>query len=84
MMVVGKGGHRLEESPFPEVEMPTMGSLPLRMGKCYADPASGLIVDCSIGVSRTGRHCLEGQMAGSGFLELAEAGPYRLPGTSKK
>ena len=51
MMIVGKGSYRLEESPFPAVEMPTMGSLPLRMGKCSADPASRLIVECSIGVS---------------------------------
>ena len=29
MIVVGKGSHRLGESPFPELEKPTMGSLPL-------------------------------------------------------
>ena len=29
MIVVGKGSHRPGEGPFPEVEMPTIGSLPL-------------------------------------------------------
>jgi len=29
MIVVGMGSHGLGESPFPEVEMPTTGSLPL-------------------------------------------------------
>ena len=29
MIVVGEGIRRVEESPFPEVEKPTMGSLQL-------------------------------------------------------
>ena len=33
MIAVGEGSYRLGESPFPEVEMPTMGSLlPMRIG----------------------------------------------------
>ena len=32
MNVVGKGSHRFGESPFPEVETPTTGSLPLMRG----------------------------------------------------
>ena len=33
---------------------------------------------------RTGRHCLEGQMADSGLLESAEVGSHRLSGPSEK
>ena len=34
--------------------------------------------------SRTGRHCLEDQMADSGFLESAAVGSHRLSGPSEK
>ena len=33
---------------------------------------------------RTGRHCLEGQMADLGFLESAEVGSHGLSGPSEK
>ena len=51
-------------------------------GECSADPAVRSIVECSVGVSRTGRHCLEDQMADSGFLESAEVDSHRLSGPS--
>ena len=49
-------------------------------GECSTDPAVRSIVECSVGVSRTGRHCLEDQMADSGFLESAEVDSHILSG----
>ena len=43
-------------------------------------------VDCEMwhrDESRTGRHCLEGQTADSGLLELVEASPLRFSGPSR-
>ena len=84
MIAVGEGSYRLGESPFPEVEMPTMGNLlPMRIGVLHRP---GNQTNCGIqhrNELRTGRH-LEGQTADSGFLESAEAGTYRLFGPSEK
>ena len=43
--------HRLGESLFLEVEMSTMGSLPLMKRGVLCDPAVRPIVECRIGVS---------------------------------
>ena len=50
-MLVVKGIHRLGENLFLEVEMSTMGNLPLMKRECSADPAVRPIMECSIGVS---------------------------------
>ena len=78
-MIVVKGIHRLGESLFLEVEMSTMGSLPLMKRGVLHRPSS--LTDCGMqhrSKLRTGRHCLEDQTADSGFLESAEVGSYRL------
>ena len=80
MIVVGEGIRRAEESPFLEAEKPTMGSLQLRRG-VLRRPSN--YADCGMlqrNEPRTGRHCLEDQMADSGFLESAEVGSHRLSG----
>ena len=51
MIVVVEGIHRLGESSFLEVEMPTTGSLPLMKRGALRRPAVRPIVECSIGVS---------------------------------
>jgi len=51
MIVVVEGIRRLGESPFLEVEMRTMGSLPQWREEHSAVSAVRLIVECSIGVS---------------------------------
>ena len=51
MIVVGESILRVEESPFLEVEKPTMLNLQLMVAgweDCSADPAIRLIVECSI------------------------------------
>ena len=78
--------HRVEESLFLEVEKPTMGSLQLmRRGSApHHRPSS--YVDCGMCCTnepRTGRYCLEGQMADSGLLESAEAGQHIFLGPSQ-
>ena len=50
-MTVVKGICRLGEGLFLEVEMSTMGSLPLMKRGALADPAVRPIVECSVGVS---------------------------------
>ena len=50
-MIVVEGIRRLGESLFLEVEMSTMGSLPLMKRGALADPAVRPIVECSVGVS---------------------------------
>ena len=40
MIVVVKGIHRLGESPFLEIEMPTMGSIPLMERGALHRPSS--------------------------------------------
>ena len=52
-MIVVKGIHRLGESPFLEVEMPTMGSHSLMKRGALHRPSSRLIVKCSVGVVYT-------------------------------
>ena len=84
-MIVGKGSCGLGKSPFPEVEMSTTGSLPLMRRGALCRPSNW--TDCGMRCRnelRTGRHCLEGQTANSGFLESAKAGPHRLRGPSGK
>ena len=81
MTVVGEGILRVEESPFLEVEKPTMGSLQLMRRGVLGRPTSQ--INCGMqrsDESRTGRHCLESQMADSGLLESAEASPPRFSG----
>ena len=50
MIVVVEGIRSLGESPFLEVEMPIMGSLPLMKRGALHRPSSRLIMKCSIGV----------------------------------
>ena len=50
-MIVVEGICRLGESIFLEVEMSTLGSLPLMKRGALADPAVRSIVECSVGVS---------------------------------
>ena len=52
-MIVVEGIHRLGESPFLEVEMPTMGSHSLMKRGALHRPSSRLIVKCSVGVVYT-------------------------------
>ena len=52
-MIVVKGIHRLGESPFLEVEMPTMGSHSLMKRGALHRPSGRLIVKCSVGVVYT-------------------------------
>ena len=71
-MIVIEGIHRLGESLFLEMEMSTMGSLPLMKRGALHRLSSE--IDCEMldrSEPRTGRHCLEDQMADSGFLESA-------------
>ena len=85
MIVIVQGIHRLGESPFLEVEMPCRERLPLMKRGVLRRPSDW--TDCGMqctGEPRTGRHCLEDQMADSGFLESAEAGSHRLSGPFKK
>ena len=61
MIVVGESILRVEESPLLEVEKPSMGSLQLKRRGILRRPSN-----CGMQHSndtRTGRHCLEGQMA---------------------
>ena len=51
MIAVGISSHRLGESPFPEVEMPTTRSLPLAKRDSSADSAIRPTVQCGMGVS---------------------------------
>ena len=51
MIVVVEGIHKPGGSPFLEVEIPTMGSLPLMKRGALPDPAVRPIVECSVGVS---------------------------------
>ena len=79
MIVVGKGSCGLGKSPFPDMEMSTMGNLPLMRRGAPCRPSNW--TDCGMrcrNEPRTGRRCLEGQTANSGFLESAKAGPHRL------
>ena len=52
MIVIVKGIHRFGESPFLEVVMSTMGSLPLMKRGVLHRPSSGLwndqVVDCGM------------------------------------
>ena len=71
-MIVVEDIHRLGESLFLKVEMSTMGSLPLMKRGVLHRPTSytdGEMLHRS--EPKTGRHCLEDQMADSGFLESA-------------
>ena len=52
-MIVVEGIHRLGESPFLEVEMPTRGSHSLMKRGALHRPSSRLIVKCSVGVVYT-------------------------------
>ena len=82
-MIVVEGIRRLGESLFLEVEMSTMGSLPLMKRGALRRPSS--LTDCGMqhrSEPRTGRHCLEAQTADSGFLESAEVDSHRLSGPS--
>ena len=82
-MIVVEGICRLGKNLFLEVEMSTTGSLPLMKRGELHKPSSQ--TDCEMlcrSELRTGRHCLEGQMADSGFLESAEVGSHRLSGPS--
>ena len=63
-MIVVEGIHRLGESLFLEVEMSTMGSLPLMKRGVLHRPSSK--TGCGMqrrSEPRTGRHCLEDQTA---------------------
>ena len=54
--------HRIEESPFPEAEKPTMGSLQLKRRGMLCRRSN--YVDCGMqgrNELKTGRLCLEGQ-----------------------
>ena len=54
MIFVIVGSHRHGESPFLEMEKPTMLNLQLmgaRVGVCSTDPGIRLIVECSVGKS---------------------------------
>ena len=58
--------HRVEESPFLEAEKPIMGSLQLMRRGVLRRPSN--YVSCGMqrrNEPRTGRHCLEDQMADS-------------------
>ena len=84
-MIVVEGIRRLGESLFLEVEMSTMGSLPLVKRGALCRPCS--YTDCGMqhrSEPRTGRHCLEDQTADLGFLESAEVDSHRLSGPSEK
>ena len=75
--------HRVEKSPFLEVEKPTTGSIQLMRKGVLHRPSN--YVDCGMWhriEPRTGRHCLEGQTADSRLLESAEANPHRFSGLS--
>ena len=74
MIVVGGDIDRVKESLSLEMEKPTVGSLQLMKRECSSDPAIRPIVEWA------GRCCLEGQTAGSGLLESAEASPPRFSG----
>ena len=68
MIVAVKGIHRLGESHFLEVEMPTMGSLPRMKRGALRRPIS--YTNCGMqcrSEPMTGRHYLEDEMADSGF-----------------
>ena len=83
MIVVGKGSRGLGKSPFPEVGMSTMGNLPLMRRGALCRPSNW--TDCGMryrNEPRTGRCCLEGQMAGSGLSESPEASSPRFSGPS--
>ena len=83
-MIVVEGICRHGESLFLEVEMSTMGSLPLMKRGGLRRPSSS--TDCGMqrrSEPRTGKHCLEYQTADSGFLESAEVGSHRLSGPSE-
>ena len=82
-VIVVEGIHRLGESLFLEVGMSTTGSLPLTKREALRRPNS--YTDCGMQhrtEPRTGRHCLEDQMADSGYLESAEVDSHRLSGPS--
>ena len=84
-VIVVEGIHRLGESLFLEVEMSTMGSLPLMKRGMFHRPSG--YTDCGMqhrSEPRTGRHCLEDPMADSGYLESAEVSSHRLSGPSEK
>ena len=75
--------HRVEESPFLEVEKPIMGSLQLMRRGVLRRPSN--YVNCGMqsrNEPRTGRHYLEGQTADSGLLESAEVRLHRFSGPS--
>ena len=84
-VIVVEGIHRLGESLFLEVGMSTTRSLPLMKRGVLRRPSSS--TDCGMqrrSEPRTGRHCLEDQMADSGYLESAEVSSHRLSGPSEK
>ena len=84
-VIVVEGIHRLGESLFLEVEMSTMGSLLLMKRGVFHRPSGETNYEMLCrSEPRTGRHCLEDQMADSGFLESAEVGSHGLPGPSEK
>ena len=85
MIVVGKGSRGLGKSPFPDVEMSTMGNLPLmrRGALCRSSNWTDCGMRCR-NEPRTGRCCLEVQMPDSGPLDSAEVGSHRLSGPSEK
>ena len=75
--IVVEGIHRLGDSLFLEMEMYTIGSLPLMKKGALCRPSS--YTDCGMqhrSEPRTGRHCLEDQTANSGFLESADVGSH--------
>ena len=86
MIVVGESIIRVEESPFLEVEKPTMRSLQLMRRGVLRRPSN-----CGMqrsNESRTGRYSLEGQMADSAKVTrskpfgVAEASLPRFSGPS--
>ena len=84
MRLLSKVFTDLEKSLFLEVEISTMESLPLMHKGALCRPSSQ--TNCGMqrrSEPRTGRHCLEDQMADSGSLESAEVGSHGLSGPSE-
>ena len=85
--MIGEGFCRFEESPFLEMEKPTMLNLQLmgaRVGVCSTDPGIRLIVECSVGKSPGQEGVVCRVRWQTGLLESAEADPHRLSGPSEK
>ena len=82
---VVKCHHRVEENIFLEMKIPTMGSLQFMRKGALCTPTN--YINCGIqhrNEPSIGRHFLDGQMADSGLLESAEAGPYQAHLKSKR